>query len=64
MEFTVQNKAMSSQDKLSPREIEIAKLLTQEKSSKQIEAALNISTRAVEFHLTNIYKKLGVSSRI
>ncbi len=55
---------MSSQDKLSPREIEIAKLLTQEKSSKQIEAALNISTRAVEFHLTNIYKKLGVSSRI
>ena len=64
MEFTVQNKAMSSQDKLSPRKIEIAKLLTQEKSSKPVEAALNISTRAVEFHLTNIYKKLGVSSRI
>ena len=55
---------MSSQDKLSPRKIEIAKLLTQEKSSKPVEAALNISTRAGEFHLTNIYKKLGVSSHI
>jgi len=33
------------------------------KSNKQIAAILGISLRTVEFHLSNIYKKLGVASR-
>lgn len=38
-------------------------LLIQGKSNKEIALALGVSVRAVEFHLSNIYSKLGVSSR-
>jgi DNA-binding NarL/FixJ family response regulator len=44
------------------READVAGLLLQGKSNKQIAASLNISVCAVEFHLSNIYSKLSVSS--
>ncbi len=47
----------------SKREIEVAELLLQGKSNKQIALLLGISEHTVEFHLKNIYEKLGVSSR-
>jgi hypothetical protein len=37
--------------------------LLQGKSNKQIALALGISASTVEYHLKNVYKKLGVSSR-
>jgi DNA-binding CsgD family transcriptional regulator len=49
---------------LSNREREVVELLLQRKSNKMIASSLGISTRTVEFHLKNIYAKLGVSSRI
>lgn len=55
---------MKQENQLSKREIEIAKLLLQGKSNKQIALALNISESTVEFHLKNIYAKLGVDSRV
>jgi DNA-binding CsgD family transcriptional regulator len=48
---------------LSARESEIVKLITQGKSNKAIAAALVISERTVESHITSIFKKIGVSSR-
>lgn len=45
------------------REGQVIQLLVQGKSNKQIALALGVSVRAVEFHLSNIYSKLGVSSR-
>jgi DNA-binding CsgD family transcriptional regulator/tetratricopeptide (TPR) repeat protein len=48
---------------LSGREREIVKLLTEGKSNKTIAAALVISERTVESHITSIFKKIGVSSR-
>ncbi len=47
----------------SEREKEVAGLLLQGKSNKQIALALGISASTVEYHLKNIYKKLQVSSR-
>jgi DNA-binding CsgD family transcriptional regulator len=47
----------------SKREKEVVELLLEGKSNKQIAVALDISDGTVEFHLTNIYAKLGVSSR-
>jgi DNA-binding CsgD family transcriptional regulator len=47
----------------SERERQVAEFLVLGKSNKQIALALGVSVRAVEFHLSNIYIKLGVRSR-
>jgi DNA-binding CsgD family transcriptional regulator len=49
---------------LSGREEQVARQLMEGKSNKQIALALNITERTVEFHLKNIYGKLGVESRV
>lgn len=54
---------MTKLELLSQREVDVAELLLQAKSNKQMAAVLNISVRAVEFHLSSIYAKLGVASR-
>jgi DNA-binding CsgD family transcriptional regulator len=51
-------------ESLSKREEEIARLLAEGKSNKQIALALKITESTVEYHLKKIYAKLGVSSRI
>jgi DNA-binding CsgD family transcriptional regulator len=48
----------------SEREEEVIKLLEQGKSNKQIALALAIAESTVESHLTKIYAKLGVGSRV
>jgi DNA-binding CsgD family transcriptional regulator len=48
---------------LSEKEKQVVDLLMQGKSNKQIALQLGITNRTVEFHLTNIYQKLGVNSR-
>ena len=45
---------------LTPREREIAALVTGAMSSKEVAAKLGLSTRTVEKHRANIYAKLGV----
>jgi DNA-binding CsgD family transcriptional regulator len=50
-------------NRFSERENDVIKLLIQGKSNKQIALELGISNRTVEFHLSNIYTKLGVKSR-
>ena len=45
------------------REIEVLHLLQQGLSNKQIAVTLGIAERTVEFHLSNIFTKLGVNSR-
>lgn len=49
--------------RLSERERDVVSILLQGKSNKQIALELGISNRTVEFHLGNIYTKLGVVSR-
>src|SRR5690349_13221603 len=49
---------------LSEREEQVARLLMEEKSNKQIALALHIAERTVEFHLKHIYEKLEVDSRV
>jgi DNA-binding CsgD family transcriptional regulator len=45
------------------RESQVAKLMMEGKSNKQIASILKISVSTVEFHLTRVYSKLVVSSR-
>ncbi|ONI87471.1 hypothetical protein ALI144C_08735 [Actinosynnema sp. ALI-1.44] len=48
---------------LSPREGEIARLVAQGLTNRQIAAAVHISVRTVETHVQKILGKLGVASR-
>ncbi len=49
---------------LSKREREVAALVTERKTNKQVAAELFLSEKTVESHLRNIFFKLGVSSRV
>jgi DNA-binding NarL/FixJ family response regulator len=55
--------AVETQKLLTRREAEILKYVRDDKSNKRIAAALNISIRTVENHLTSIYYKTGIASR-
>ena len=48
---------------LTGRELEIAQLVARRKTNKQIGSELEISSRTVSTHLTNIFEKTGVASR-
>jgi DNA-binding NarL/FixJ family response regulator len=48
---------------LTQREYEVLTLVADGRSNREIGAALFISDRTVARHLTNIYNKLGVTSR-
>ncbi len=48
---------------LTPRELEVLRLVVSGRSNAQIADALFISPRTVSTHLTSVFSKLGVSSR-
>jgi len=50
-------------DVLTAREAQVAAQVAEEKSNREVAAALYLTPKAVEFHLTRIYRKLGVRSR-
>jgi two-component system, NarL family, nitrate/nitrite response regulator NarL len=48
---------------LSPREHDVASMIATGEQNKTISSQLSISEKTVKAHLTNIFKKLGLSSR-
>lgn len=49
---------------LTEREIEVLQLTAQGLANKQIALRLGISEHTIKFHLSSLYSKLGVSSRM
>lgn len=46
------------------KELRVISLLLEGKSNSQIAFRLGVCTRTVEYHLSHIYEKLGISSRV
>ena len=49
---------------LSEREVEIAKLLYEGKSNKEIAAMMYLSPNTVKVHASNLYRKIGAENRV
>jgi DNA-binding NarL/FixJ family response regulator len=55
---------MAALSDLTPREMEILQLVLAGRTNKAIAAEIFICEKTVEFHLDNIYTKVGVRTRI
>ena len=49
---------------LTPRQVEVLRLLEQGRSTKQIAAELHVSTETVRNHIRRLFRALGVHSRL
>jgi DNA-binding NarL/FixJ family response regulator len=49
---------------LTPRQLEIARLIAADLTNRQIADRLFLSERTVETHVTNMLNKLGLNSRV
>ena len=50
-------------DELTPQELRVALLVIDGATNREVGAALFMSPKTVEVHLTHIYRKLGLRSR-
>ena len=53
----------SQVEQLTPQEVQIARVVADGASNKEVAAQLFLSPRTIEFHLRHIYPKLGITSR-
>ncbi len=52
----------ASENELTPRELEVLKLVSEGRITKEIAQQLSVSTRTIETHRVNMMKKLGVQN--
>jgi DNA-binding CsgD family transcriptional regulator len=50
-------------DRLTPQELQVARLVAEGRSNKEVAAQLFLSPRTIDAHLRHVYSKLGISSR-
>jgi DNA-binding NarL/FixJ family response regulator len=64
LERASQGETLSSKDPLTPRELEIVKLIAEAHTNDEIAEMLVISKKTVERHRANMLEKLGMSDRV
>ena len=60
---TVGPRTPDRRSQLSPQEFQIAQLVGEGKTNKEIAAQLYLSPKTIEYHLANAYRKLDIHSR-
>ena len=48
---------------LTPQEVAVSRLVAAGRTNKEVAAELVVSTKTVEYHLGNVFAKLGIRSR-
>jgi DNA-binding CsgD family transcriptional regulator len=52
-----------ARERLTPREMQVALAVAEGRSNGEVAAALYLTPKTVEYHLTRVYRKLGLRSR-
>jgi DNA-binding CsgD family transcriptional regulator len=60
---TARKREPSTLDQLTAQELQVAQLVSQGTSNRDVAARLFLSPRTIDFHLRNVFRKLGVTSR-
>ena len=61
---TLRKRQAHEAEELTPQELQIALLVAEGKTNKEVGGALFLSHKTVEFHLGRIYRKLSIGSRV
>jgi DNA-binding CsgD family transcriptional regulator len=61
---TVRKRQPHEGEELTPQELQIALLVAEGRTNKEVGAALFLSHKTIEFHLGRVYRKLNVGSRV
>jgi DNA-binding CsgD family transcriptional regulator len=59
----VRARGRSASENLTPQELQVALLVAEGKTNREVGAQLFLSPKTIEWHLGHVYRKLGVSSR-
>lgn len=60
---TARRRDPSTIDQLTSQELQVVRLVVRGMTNRQVASQLYVSPRTIDFHLRNVYSKLGISSR-